>query len=86
MSAKIEHIDLWPGDHVFVRVKGCAELNVLVEVAKDGTATVRGPFNCKSRTFEITTGGRRELPNARPHAEARSADSVQADVGQGVTP
>jgi hypothetical protein len=25
-------------------------------------------------------------PNARPHAEARSADSVQADVGQEVTP
>jgi hypothetical protein len=23
------------------------------------------------------------FPNARPHAEARSADSVQADVGKG---
>jgi hypothetical protein len=66
VSAKIEHIDLWPGDHVFVRVKGCAELNVLVEVAKDGKATVRGPFNCKSRKFEILTGGLRELPDDNP--------------------
>jgi hypothetical protein len=64
VSAKIEHIDLWPGDHIFVRVKGCAERSVLVEVAKDGKATVRGPFNCKSRTFEILTSGLRKLPNS----------------------
>jgi hypothetical protein len=63
VSAKIEHIDLWHGDHIFVRVNGCAELNLLVEVAKDGKATVRGPFNCKSRTFEILKSGLRELPN-----------------------
>jgi hypothetical protein len=72
VSAKITYLDLWPGDNVFVRVRGCAELNVLVEVAKDGTATVRGPFNCKSRTFEITTAGLRELPNDRIHGREGS--------------
>jgi hypothetical protein len=80
VSAKIEHIDLWPGDHIFVRVRGCAELNVLVEVAKDGKATVRGPFNCQSRTFEILKSGLRKLPNAEAHGRA-VARTVQPLVG-----
>jgi hypothetical protein len=36
--------------------------------------------------YEDFDGEQERVGNARPHAEARSADSVQADVGQEVGP
>jgi len=61
VSIKITHIDLYPGDSVFLQLEGSTEHSIFVRVNKTGKFLVSGPNNNKTRSYEVRISGVRRI-------------------------
>jgi hypothetical protein len=57
MPIKINRLQFDRGESIMLLCGDSLEMSLHVEVTADGRMLVSGPFNCNSKTYEVTTGG-----------------------------